>query len=72
MLISSLSVTNLFFIIVDAYHKVLTHVAVSGVFQNDDPHAHPPLHPSSVSLPCTKCGGCRAVRGVGGQYFGRR
>jgi len=33
-------------------HKVLTYVeyrAVSGVFQNIDPH--PPLHPASVSSP---------------------
>jgi hypothetical protein len=37
---------------------------------------HPPLHPASVSSPRTKRGGGvhtrRAVRGVGGQYFGRR
>jgi hypothetical protein len=57
-------------------HKVLTHVeyiAVSGVFQNIDPP--PPLPLASASSPRTKGGGVhtrRAVRGVGGQYFGRR
>ncbi len=58
-------------------HKILTYVeyrAVSCVFQDISPH--PPLHPASVSSPRTKGGGYtlagRAVRGVGGQYFGRR
>ncbi len=60
-------------------HKVLTYVeyrAVPGVFQDIDPH--PPLHRASVSSPRTKGGGGggvhtrRAVRGVGGRYFGRR
>ncbi len=40
-------------------HKVLTYVeyrAVSDVFQNIDPPAHPPLHPASVSSPRTKGG----------------
>ncbi len=36
-------------------HKVLTYIeyrAVSGVFRTIDPP--PPLHPASVSSPCTK------------------
>jgi hypothetical protein len=61
-------------------HKVLTFVeyrAVPGVFQNFDPP--PPLHSASVSSP--RVGAHqrrgyvhtrRAMRGVGGQYFGRR
>jgi hypothetical protein len=47
-------------------HKVFTYVeyrAVSDVFQNIDPPS--PLLLASVSSP-------RTVRGVGGQYFGRR
>ncbi len=66
MLISSLSVTNLFFIITDAYHKELTYVeyrAVSGVFQNDDPH--PLLHPSSLSSPAPNAGGAGRWGGWG-------
>jgi hypothetical protein len=56
-------------------HKVLTYVeyrAVSGVFQNIDPH--PPLHPASVYPPHQRRGITHspAVRGMGGQYFGRR
>jgi hypothetical protein len=58
-------------------HKVLTYIeyrAVSGVFRTIDPP--PPLHPASVSSPRTKRGGWvhtrLAVRGWGGQYFGRR
>jgi hypothetical protein len=56
-------------------HKVLTYTeyrAVSGVFKTIDPP--PPLHPASVSSLRTKSGGgtLRAVRGAGGQYFGRR
>jgi hypothetical protein len=58
-------------------HKISTYVeyrAVSRVFQNIDPNP-PPLHPASVCSPHTKAGDThnrRAVRGVGGQYFGRR
>ncbi len=46
---------------------------MSGVFRTIDPP--PPLHPERVSSPRTKGGGVhtrRAVRWVGGQYFGRR
>jgi hypothetical protein len=48
-------------------HKVLTYVeyrAVSDVFQNNDP----PLSTQRVGGGHTR----RAVRGWGGQYFGRR
>ena len=57
-------------------HKVLTNVeyrAVPGVFQNIDPP--PPSPPSECVLPPHQRRGVhtrRAVRGVGGQYFGRR
>ncbi len=57
--------------------KVLTYVeyrAVSGVFQNIDPP--PPSPPSECVLPPHQrrwgVHTRRAVRGVGGQYFGRR
>jgi hypothetical protein len=69
MLIYSLSVTDLFFIITDAYHKELTYVeyrAVSGVFQNDDPH--PLLHPSSLSSPAPNAG-VPGGEGGGGSIF---
>jgi hypothetical protein len=45
---------------------------MSGVFRAIDPP--PPLQPASVFSTRTKGGGVhtrRAVRGVGGQYFGR-
>jgi hypothetical protein len=48
-------------------HKVLTYVeyrAVSGVFQNIDPH--PPLSLASVSFPRTKGGGTHSPGGEGG------
>jgi hypothetical protein len=54
----------------------LTYVeyrAVSGVFQNIDPP--PPLHPASVSSPCSKGWGYTdspGGEGVGGSIFGRR
>jgi hypothetical protein len=56
--------------------SILTYIeyrAVSGVFQNID--LLPPLPLGNVSSPRTKGGGVntrRVVRGVGGQYFGRR
>jgi hypothetical protein len=58
-------------------HKVvITYVeyrAVSDVFQNIDPP--PPSPPSECVLPPNQRRGVhtrRTVRGVGGQYFGRR
>ncbi len=64
------------FQVVQTIHKVLTYVEyrnVSGVFQNIDPS--PPSPPSECVLPPHQRRGIqtrRAVRGVGGQYFGRR
>jgi len=54
-------------------HMYVEYRAVSGVFQNIDPH--PLLHPASVSSPRTKGeGGTHSTGGggMGSQYFGRR
>jgi hypothetical protein len=50
------------------YVRYVEYRAVSGVFQILTPH--PPLHPASVSSRGVHT--CRALGGVGGQYFGRR
>jgi hypothetical protein len=55
------------------YLHIIEYRTVSSVFQTIDPP--PPLHPASVSSPRTKGGRVHtrwAVRGWGGQYFGRR